>query len=129
MNLLKPCLECGDLTDGVRCTEHQVTTIEIKATSTARGYGTSWRKLSERARRMQPWCSDCGTDEDLTTDHSPEAWRRHDAGLPIRLSDVAVVCRSCNGKRGKARGGEVPRPLPDPVGKAEFGSHTPGGYA
>lgn len=42
--------------------------------------------------------------DDLTTDHSAEAWRRHEQGLPIRLRDVAVVCARCNAERGAARG-------------------------
>ena len=42
--------------------------------------------------------------DDLTTDHSTEAWRRHELGLSIRLRDVAVVCRRCNAERGAARG-------------------------
>lgn len=42
--------------------------------------------------------------DDLTTDHSAEAWQRHELGLSIRLRDVAVVCRRCNAERGAARG-------------------------
>lgn len=130
--LLKPCLDCGTLSERPRCPDHDQRPAEVKTSSTARGYDTAWRKLSERARRLQPFCTDCGTTNDLTTDHSPEAWQRHNAGLPIRLADVAVVCRSCNGKRGRARpetrGREVPPAAPDPVGKAKFASHTPGGY-
>lgn len=75
-----------------------------RGTTKERGYGHKWRKLSERARRLATACSDCGTADDLTTDHSVEAWRRHDAGLPIRLRDVDVVCRRCNAERGAARG-------------------------
>lgn len=75
-----------------------------RGSSTARGYGYSWRKLSERARRLSPQCEDCGAVEDLTTDHSAEAWRRHELGKTIRLRDVSVVCRRCNSERGAARG-------------------------
>ena len=42
--------------------------------------------------------------DDLTTDHSPTAWKRREAGLAIRLRDVSVVCRRCNSERGAARG-------------------------
>ena len=77
----------------------------------ARGYGATWERLSKRARRLQPWCSDCGRGDKLTTDHSPEAWSRHDRGLRIRLRDVDVVCRECNARRGPARGPDaVERP-------------------
>lgn len=99
--LMKPCIECGELSDAARCPEH--TPVKFVAPTTARGYGSAWQKLSVRARRLQPFCSDCGATDDLTADHSPEAWERHAAGLPIRLADVDVVCRSCNSKRGRAR--------------------------
>lgn len=69
-----------------------------------RGYGYRWEKLSKRARELQPFCSDCGRTDTLTGDHSTEAWKRHDAGLPIRLKDIDVVCRQCNTDRGAARG-------------------------
>lgn len=98
---LKPCIECGELATGPRCEDHALT--PAKASRQARGYDAAWQRLSRQARRLQPWCLDCGTSEDLTTDHSPEAWRRRELGLVIRLTDVAVVCRSCNGKRGRAR--------------------------
>lgn len=70
----------------------------------AEAYDYQWRKLSQRARRIQPFCSDCNRTDDLTVDHSPTAWRRYERGLPIRLMDVDVLCRSCNSERGAARG-------------------------
>lgn len=131
---LLPCLDCGRPSPASRCDEHTVDRRPPKANTKARGYDHVWRKLSERARRLQPWCSDCGTVEDLTTDHSPEAWKRKANGLPIRLADVDVVCRPCNGKRGPAREtaearGDTPTGnAGDPHGEAETRSHTPGGY-
>lgn len=112
MNLPVPCLTCGEsTTHGSRCEPCSGTHSTIrtagkkwgKQNTTARGYGHDWQKLSERARRLQPFCEDCGTSEDLQTDHSPTAWRRRDQGLPIRLQDVAVVCGPCNRTRGQAR--------------------------
>lgn len=70
----------------------------------ARGYGARWQRLSKRAREMSPFCEDCGSPDDLTADHSVEAWRRVEAGKVIRLQDISVVCRSCNSERGAARG-------------------------
>ena len=110
--LMKPCVECGELSEAARCAEHRTRTP--RPSTTARGYDSAWHRLSVRARRMQPFCSDCGTADDLTVDHTPEAWQRRDAGLPITLDVVAVVCRSCNSKRGKARGEGVERPDVDP---------------
>ena len=55
---LSPCLDCGEPTTGPRCPEH---TVDPKASATDRGYDGAWTKLSRRARRLQPFCTDCGT--------------------------------------------------------------------
>lgn len=112
--LPRPCVDCGEPTrDGTRCgtctDEHHPPDhrdYSQRQTTAARGYGAAWQKLSRRARALQPWCEDCGNSHpaDLTTDHSPEAWDRVATGLPVRLVDVAVVCRACNSARGAARG-------------------------
>lgn len=73
-------------------------------TTKQRGYTGAWRRLSERARELSPLCEDCGATDDLTGDHSVEAWQRYAAGKTIRLKDIAVVCRTCNAERGAARG-------------------------
>ena len=90
-----------------------------RGTDRERGYGAAWRRLSRRARRLQPWCSDCGRTDDLTADHSPEAWRRVALGKPVRLEDIDVVCRWCNADRGPARG-------PDAVDRPTMGSGAAG---
>lgn len=102
-NLLRPCVVCGELSTGSRCAEHPAPS-ERKLSAHRRGYDAAWFRLSAKARRLQPFCSDCGATEDLTTDHTPEAWARKVRGLPIRLADVDVVCRRCNSRRGAARG-------------------------
>lgn len=98
MSLLKACADCGALTDRPRCLD-----CKPRVSAHSQGYTSTWARLSKRARRLQPWCLDCGTTEDLTTDHSTEAWERHEAGREITLDLVEVVCRSCNSKRGRAR--------------------------
>lgn len=113
---LRACLVCGEPTAGPRCDDHR--RPHRPKPSTAHGYDTAWRKLSERARRLQPFCSDCGATEDLQGDHSPEAWKRKAEGKVIRLADIDVVCGGCNIRRGPARGGEARDRLPDPLGKA-----------
>jgi 5-methylcytosine-specific restriction enzyme A len=81
--------------------------------------------LSRRARRLQPFCTDCGSTEDLQTDHTPEAWKRKAAGKPLRLADVEVVCGPCNRARGAARGTTATSrdaqvgTLPDPHGQGK----------
>ena len=112
MKLRTPCIDCGEVADDTRCsscnTKHETARqrgrVQVKKSSTERGYDSAWRRLSERARRMQPWCLDCGATTDLQADHTPEAWKRYEKGLPIRLSDIDVVCGACNRTRGAARG-------------------------
>lgn len=102
--LMKPCTNCGDISPTPWCTTCKPPKAEPYPKRPRQlGYDTTWDKLSVRARRIQPWCSDCGTTDDLTCDHSEQAWQRKADGLPIRLEDVDVVCRSCNAKRGRAR--------------------------
>lgn len=92
---LRPCIQCGTPTAATRC-------------SPCRGYDSQWERLSKKARRMQNWCTDCGSVEDLQLDHLPSAWERKAKGLRIRLGiDAQVVCRLCNVRRGQAR----PEPL------------------
>lgn len=76
-------------------------------TTTERGYNERWNRLSRKARKLQPFCSDCGREDNLTADHSTTAWQRYDAGKTIRLKDIDVVCRDCNSSRGAARGERI----------------------
>ena len=99
---LRPCTVCGEPSPRSRCDQHRP--CDDKPNASARGYDRAWRKLSERARKLQPFCSDCGATEDLEADHSAEAWQRKAAGKVIRLSDIEIVCGPCNRRRGAARG-------------------------
>lgn len=101
--LMRPCIDCGEPSENPRCDEHTISVGGQKTSADSRGYDHAWRKLSQRARRLQPFCSDCGATTDLQCDHSPQAWARKLAGKPIRLKDVDVVCGPCNRKRGAAR--------------------------
>lgn len=106
------CKDCGTPSEGTRCPDCRTVHNTVrrrgfpssdKRPTRARGYDTEWRKLSERARKLQPWCTDCGRTDDLQADHSPEAWQRKAAGLPLRLQDIEVVCGPCNRARGRQR--------------------------
>ena len=122
---LKACIECGEPSDKSRCPQHRPK--DTKPTAATRGYDRTWRKLSERARRLQPWCGDCGSTEDLQCDHSPQAWQRKAERKRIRLTDVDVVCGTCNRARGSQPGpGEMPlrRPAATPGARQSF-SHSP----
>lgn len=117
--LSNPCIACGTPTDnGTRCKSCETANQRMRlpggrrrsrASAHARGYNAAWTRLSKRARELQPFCSDCGATTDLQADHSPEAWRRKERGLAIRLRDIDVVCGYCNRKRGAARGKSVSR--------------------
>lgn len=98
---LTACLDCGEACTGPRCPEH---TLDPKPDAATRGYDAAWKQLSKRARRLQPWCDNCGATEDLQADHSAEAWARKAAGKSIRLQDVQVLCGPCNRAAGAARG-------------------------
>lgn len=75
----------------------------LRGSARDRGYDTAWDRLSRRARALSPFCEDCGSTENLTTDHKPSAWKRRAEGKTIRLVDVAVVCGPCNSRRGSSR--------------------------
>lgn len=111
MRFKTPCTHCGTPVKATLCDEcrrrtdrRRIKKRRDRPSRHARGYDSAWTRLSERARRMQPWCLDCGATEDLQADHSPTAWDRWEQGLPIRLKDIDVTCRDCNLKRGPARG-------------------------
>lgn len=105
----QPCLTCGEVTETTRCPDCQATrdrrTEVRRGTARDRGYTTSWDRLSRRARRLQPFCSDCGSIVDLQLDHLPGAWDRQAKGRGLRLGiDAEVVCGACNRSRGASRG-------------------------
>lgn len=103
MPALKLCVECGEPCVDGRCDAHRpIKDQTTRRTRAQTGYTSAWDRLSLKARRLQPWCSDCGTKTDLTADHL--RW-------PARtINDVDVVCRSCNSQRGETpRDGQLHR--------------------
>lgn len=135
--MMQPCLSCGELSDARRCEDCAPSTTALRATSSReRGYDAAWDRVSVEARRLQPWCLDCGREDRLTADHLPSAWARKAAGLAIRVEDVEVLCSDCNAARGSSRPGSqraegwgVDRPAgpSGPYRKAESGSVSTGG--
>lgn len=103
---MKPCLDCGEPGTGPRCAAH---TVDTKPSAHHRGYDAAWKRLSKRARRLQPFCLDCGSTDDLQADHTPQAWQRKADGKSIRLQDIAIRCGPCNRAAGAARGNAVTR--------------------
>lgn len=141
---LTPCIDCGEPTTSSRCPDclqvvrrdDNRTRPDRKTPPAARGYDTEWNKLSRRARRMQPFCTDCGATTDLQADHSEEAWNRKALGLPLRLRDIDVVCGYHNRMRGRQRPNQKPQggdPQGDDgrpqAGEAKFASHIVGYFS
>jgi 5-methylcytosine-specific restriction protein A len=133
--MTKPCLTCGEPAPSTYCDEHEPQPWQHReGNSRARGYSTAWDKLSRRARKMQPFCTDCGATDDLQLDHTARTWERIDAGKVVRLKDTGgVVCGPCNRRRGAGRGREDQGTGPveaskGPRRKARSPLHTPGGY-
>lgn len=128
---------CGEPSTDSRCEQHPYPEL-TKPSREKRGYNDAWRKLSKRARELQPWCSDCGTTEDLTADHLQ--WPA------TTLKHVDVLCRSCNARKGAPTEENDPRrnypggktlkvSLPNPRGQAftftqfDNDSHVGGGVS
>lgn len=92
----RPCLGCGELTDGTRCP-----TCAGERWQAA--YGGGWRQLSKQEREREPWChcagcslhpGQCQSTTDLTLDHdTPVSWggTAHDGHT--------VLCQRCNTAR------------------------------
>lgn len=105
-DIWKPCIECGLVGETSPCEDCAPSATTLRRTSPReRGYDAAWDRVSKQARRLQPFCTDCGTEDNLTADHLPIAWVRKEQGLPIRVEDVEVVCSDCNVKRGTSRVG------------------------
>lgn len=92
MRPLRPCLDCGrtgpwDTRNGIRCPAcHR-----------------EWARVKRATHRyMTPplgRCGECGSGEDLTWDHRVPVSR---GGTSAR-ANLAVLCRRCNGRKGRLR--------------------------
>lgn len=112
--ILAPCIDCGELSERQRCEDHRPKPApKPNAKAKSQDYNQAWRKLSERARKAQPFCLWCGTTKSLETDHTPVAWERKLAGKPIRLRDIRVLCGPCNVLAGQGRPGPGQRTSED----------------
>lgn len=127
------CIDCGTVTPAgnARCDtcrrgsiRHRIRKHSKKTAPQDRGYDAQWKRLSARARKLQPFCTDCGTTHDLQADHTPEAWDRKERGLAVRLQDIDVVCAPCNRKRGAARGENAHKRRRAPKGTAPTHGHA-----
>lgn len=121
--VLRPCLDCGELSPNSRCEQH---TREHRAGREREQYArkgrrtrasghddVAFRRLGKAAKRQQPFCLDCGRTAEqvresggrLEADHLPSAWHKREHKKPILLTDIEVVCGPCNIARGSSRVG------------------------
>jgi 5-methylcytosine-specific restriction endonuclease McrA len=94
---VSPCLYCGVLSRSSTC-KQCITSIQgrdPKRQQRNKQYNHEWHKLSRLARTLQPWCSRCGTNRDLTADHILSL---ANGGSNI-LENVMVLCRKCNSSK------------------------------
>lgn len=79
----RPCLVAGCPSpahrQGPRCQLHQ-RIHDAERNHRRTQYTGPWKTTSRRARAEQPWCTRCGTPDDLTLDHETGT----------------VECRPCN---------------------------------
>ena len=87
----RPCLVCGTPSNNSRCATHTMP----RHRETQRAYNKrGWRKASAYVRAMQPYCSRCGSEWDLTADHVVPLARGGEE-VPS-LDGIDVLCRRCN---------------------------------
>jgi len=95
---LSPCLYCGVLARGGTCKDclNAIQSKDPKRRERNKKYNYEWNKISRLARQIQPWCSRCGSQKDLTADHILSL---ANGGNNI-LENVMVLCRRCNSSKG-----------------------------
>ena len=54
--MLRPCLSCGEPGKATRCPPCTSELNRDRGSSAVRGYGSRWRRISERQRARVPWC-------------------------------------------------------------------------
>jgi 5-methylcytosine-specific restriction protein A len=92
-----PGKPCGLISDKNRCPDCARKYEIHRGPRTMKGrYDAAWRRIRAQAIREHPWCSVCGSTEDLTGDHITP----HRAGGRNVRSNVQVMCRACNSAKG-----------------------------
>jgi 5-methylcytosine-specific restriction protein A len=81
-----------------------------------------WRRLSERLRQSQPWCTSCGSTDDLTVDHVVPLSM---GGKEYDVDNLRVLCRPCHGRVWAEQ--QQPRTVTGAVTGEPSGGLTPRG--
>lgn len=93
---LTPCLTCGAPARGPRCPTHDRDRQPKRAQYLRIHQSPAWRRLSKATIQAQPWCTYCGSTDDLTADLVVPL----ELGGSIDETNVVTACRPCNSKRG-----------------------------
>lgn len=150
--MLKPCADCGELSEANRCDKHKLKRgPKTNTNHVAYKNNAKWKRLSKKLRKMSPHCEICGTSDDLTIDHIIRVVDRPE--LAYEVDNCRVLCRHHNGKlantpatpeaeaevlakvearrarRHRLTGGlHQPADAVRPRAKAKLPTHTPVGY-
>lgn len=108
---LRPCLDCGTVTQGSRCVKHATLAKQAREarrpSRVERGYGPEWRKAVAAAIEAQPYCSACGHEgspnNPLTGDHKTPL----SAGGTHDPENIDVLCRYHNSVKGSKWDGDL----------------------
>lgn len=109
---LKTCLECGELSEQSRCPKHRTEYNRERGSAAARGYDAKWRKMRKAAvvAHIQRFGEVCpGWKRDPHT--APKATLEGDHRVSLAMggknepSNIDVLCRSCNARKGMSSGG------------------------
>ena len=94
---MTPCLYCGVLSRSSTCKSCVISiqSKDPKRRERNKQYNYEWHKLSRLARSLQPWCSRCGSKNDLTADHILSL---ANGGSNI-LENIMILCRKCNSSK------------------------------
>ena len=95
MTVLRACLDCGAPSAWTRCPAHTRARTRVR---------TANRQRARDVIAAQPWCSDCGSTRDLTSDHVIALAEGGTNDGPQR-----TLCRPCNSRRGGGLSGNEGR--------------------
>lgn len=91
------CPGCGSPhTRRGRCARCRREAERRRGSRQQRGYTDAWLKLVASAIAAHPYCAECDSTADLTGDHIVPL----SAGGKSEASNLRVVCRSCNSRKG-----------------------------
>lgn len=94
--VMQPCVECGELSDNNRCSRHKRKHTPKTTRSHAADFNRSkWRRLSQKLRKLSPFCEVCGTSDDLTVDHIVRVVDRPE--WTYEPDNCRILCRYHNG--------------------------------